>query len=174
MPSHTGDSILPAPPAEGTVYWVAILLPSEAIPSTFTAISLPDSEIMTVCSFGGAPLLNLVFPGFIFHVPTNGSAAISRAANPVSMSRSLMLRMGHPPLGVAVEFITIGGVTPFRPQRQRGVGSATTVASAAFSHHVGCGHRFAVDAKRPVRRWRVAGQTVTPPAADAGFAQDGR
>src|SRR5260370_6704314 len=85
--------IFPVPPAVGTVKCVEIAWPSDEIPLTITCRSLPSSEKVTVCSFGGIPVLYLVLAEFSFHVPTKGSAAIDRPANARSTNTSLLYRM---------------------------------------------------------------------------------
>src|SRR6266700_3079927 len=60
---------------------------------SFTLRSLPSSVMVTVCSLGAVPALYFVLSGFIFHVPTKGSAANSVAANPRSTNRDFVYRM---------------------------------------------------------------------------------
>src|ERR1035438_6037123 len=51
--------------------------------------------MVTVCWKGDVPFLNTVLLGFIFHVPTKESAALSVAANPRTTSTSFVYRMKY-------------------------------------------------------------------------------
>src|SRR5216684_2699093 len=70
-----------------------IAWPSDEVPLTIACRSLPSSEKVTVCSFGGIPVLYLVLAEFSFHVPTKRSAAINAPANARSTNTTLLYRM---------------------------------------------------------------------------------
>jgi hypothetical protein len=98
-PLFVAAELLRTPPFCGHVTFNEVCEPFASVVETTSANSpAPSSQTTIVSSFGGACVLgaNFDLARLSFQVPTLGSAAQTKPANPKTASKSIALRIGIP------------------------------------------------------------------------------